>query len=111
MTDQKTSPESASTMDKGNIGSAASQQTEVEESRNRELAHRDGKIRLVSLLVGIGFAGLAGALVSRYSARRDALMLSYSIALDQDMNIVSTAIPAITNEFHNSLDDGWYGTA
>ncbi|KAJ5933628.1 hypothetical protein N7454_005957 [Penicillium verhagenii] len=27
------------------------------------------------------------------------------------MNIVATALPSITNQFHSSQDDGWYGTA
>ncbi|KAJ5888533.1 hypothetical protein N7495_008574 [Penicillium taxi] len=47
-------------------------------------------VRLVAVFVGIGLAIFLGAL---------------------DMNIVATAVPSITNEFHSSDDSGWYGSA
>ncbi|KAJ5810169.1 uncharacterized protein N7503_002387 [Penicillium pulvis] len=47
-------------------------------------------IRLLSLVIGICLGVIIGSL---------------------DMNIVSTALPSITDQFHSSQDDGWYGTA
>lgn len=35
----------------------------------------------------------------------------YPLTYLQDKLIISTAIPAITDEFHSANDIGWYGTA
>ena len=81
MTEHAISPESI--VDKETMESITSQQKEEEESMSRESLDSGGvsKIRLISLLVGIGFAGLAGALVSRHPAWLDTWTLSNLFAL------------------------------
>lgn len=82
MTEHATSPESI--VDKETMGSITPQQKQEEESMATEPVESGGvsMIRLISLLVGIGFAGLAGALVSRHPAWLDTWTLSNLFALD-----------------------------
>ena len=64
-------------------------------------------IRIAVILLGMGLAIFLGALVR--PARKD--LRNRSSFHRQDMNIVATAIPAITNEFNSADDVGWYGSA
>ncbi|KAF3402031.1 Efflux pump roqT [Penicillium rolfsii] len=78
---QTITTEKESTAASTTIGSSLSKSEDMQTSIS---------LQLVTVLTGIGLAIFLGAL---------------------DMNIVATAIPSITDEFHSSGDSGWYGSA